>query len=203
MSKFDTCTIFLVVHRKLITNPTTHCGPPFILIMITVITKIIITLSLNSFLPFSLRLLINFNIILEYTSCINFSMIGIFYLKLFPCSRFIAITDTMSTFDTIAAIPKKWPPEFEARITLQYLAESYPPDRMDMRNLWRSCATQRLFVPAMLPNEDAIIYIDNDFLFMRPPEDLWEYFNKFDSQQVAAMAPYVKNIAMNNKVRWF
>lgn len=48
----------------------------------------------------------------------------------------------------------------------------------------------------MLPDEDSIIYIDNDMLFMRPPEELWEEFTKFDSIQVAGISPYVKDLVL-------
>uniref|UniRef100_A0A6A7G324 UDP-D-xylose:beta-D-glucoside alpha-1,3-D-xylosyltransferase n=1 Tax=Hirondellea gigas TaxID=1518452 RepID=A0A6A7G324_9CRUS len=58
-----------------------------------------------------------------------------------------------------------------------------------MRNMFRECATERLFLPQMLPTEDALIYLDTDLIFMRPPEELWHHFYNFNEKQVAAMAP--------------
>ena len=106
------------------------------------------------------------------------------------------IIDTNSTKDAIAHIPSRWPAEIRKQISIEYIEESYPSDRRNLRSLWRVCATQRLFVPAMLPDEDSIIYIDNDMLFMRPPEELWEEFTKFDSIQVAGISPYVKDLVL-------
>lgn len=34
-----------------------------------------------------------------------------------------------------------------------------------------------------------MIYIDNDVLFLSPPEDVWSFFSKMNSSQIAAMAP--------------
>ena len=110
------------------------------------------------------------------------------------------ITDTQETFETIVSMPREWPLEYQKKITIQYLAESYPKDRLRMRDLWRTCATQRLFLPGMLLGEDAVIYIDTDFLFMRPPEDLWDIFNDFNATQSSAVAPYIRNFVNEGMV---
>ena len=36
---------------------------------------------------------------------------------------------------------------------------------------------------------DSVIYIDTDVLMLRPPEDLWEFFEKFNKTQLAGLAP--------------
>lgn len=41
----------------------------------------------------------------------------------------------------------------------------------------------------MLPDEDALIYLDTDILFMTPPEDLWAQFEAFNSKQVVGIPP--------------
>ena len=43
----------------------------------------------------------------------------------------------------------------------------YPEDRQDTRTMFRVCATERLFLPDMLPNMDRAIYIDTDLIFLR------------------------------------
>ncbi len=57
------------------------------------------------------------------------------------------------------------------------------------RTLWRPCASQRLFLPKLLGDVDALIYVDTDVLFMRPLDDIWEYFSLFNSTQLAALSP--------------
>ena len=72
---------------------------------------------------------------------------------------------------------------------------------VDMRSMFRVCATERLFVPDMFPSLDAAVYIDTDLLFLRPPEDLWNEFLRFDRRQVAAMAPCLYHYGTKSKVR--
>ena len=59
------------------------------------------------------------------------------------------------------------------------------------------CATQRLFLPRVLAEEDAVVYLDTDTLFMRPPEELWAQFAHFGPQTLVAMATKInKNPAV-------
>lgn len=62
----------------------------------------------------------------------------------------------------------------------------YPENRPEMRKLYRTCATARLFIPKILPY-DSVIYIDVDTLFMRPPEDLWREFENYDKYEIAGL----------------
>ena len=39
-------------------------------------------------------------------------------------------------------------------------------------------------MPWVLPDEDAAIHLDTDLFFMRPPEDLWQYYKQFDGDDV-------------------
>ena len=68
----------------------------------------------------------------------------------------------------------------------------YPENRMEMISMFKPCATFRLFLPPLLNQKDAIIYMDTDFIFMRPPEELWLLFSEFDSVQLASMGTYIK-----------
>lgn len=57
----------------------------------------------------------------------------------------------------------------------------------EWKNLFKLCASQRLFIPDILKGVDSLIYVDTDILFMRPMEDLWRFFNKFNETQVAGV----------------
>ena len=48
--------------------------------------------------------------------------------------------------------------------------------------------TWRLFQKIM-KDVDAILYVDTDILFMRPVEDVWSFFKRFNSTQIAAVSP--------------
>ncbi|KAJ7403770.1 Glucoside xylosyltransferase 1 [Willisornis vidua] len=41
----------------------------------------------------------------------------------------------------------------------------------------------------ILKNVDSLLYVDTDILFLRPVDDIWSFLGKFNSTQVAAMAP--------------
>ena len=45
------------------------------------------------------------------------------------------------------------------------------------------------FFQLLLKDVDSIIYVDTDVLMLRPPEDLWGFFSRFNSTQLAGMAP--------------
>ncbi|XP_034260172.1 glucoside xylosyltransferase 1 isoform X2 [Pantherophis guttatus] len=41
----------------------------------------------------------------------------------------------------------------------------------------------------ILSNVDSLLYVDTDILFLRPVDDIWSFLKKFNSTQIAAMAP--------------
>ena len=112
------------------------------------------------------------------------------------------VADSEDLFKNLSSIPDGWPKWHRERVSLEYRPVWYPGGRAKMRHMFRECATERLFIPEMFTNEDALIYIDTDFIFMRPPEDLWAKFYEFNEHQVAAMAPclYHYGTNENNKV---
>ncbi|XP_023246784.1 glucoside xylosyltransferase 1 [Copidosoma floridanum] len=66
------------------------------------------------------------------------------------------------------------------------------PDIADVtmwRKLFKPCAAQRLFLPSVLNDTDAVLYVDTDTLFLTPPEDVWDEFEKMNSSQLAALSP--------------
>ena len=63
--------------------------------------------------------------------------------------------------------------------------------------LYAKCSAERLFMPWVLPDEDAAIHLDTDLFFMRPPEDLWQYYKRMDGDDVFGVVPaesYYTNI---------
>lgn len=53
--------------------------------------------------------------------------------------------------------------------------------------LFKPCASQRLFLPSLLPTYDKVAYVDSDTLFLSPPHSLWKRFSLFNATQLAAM----------------
>lgn len=118
--------------------------------------------------------------------------------------RFLVAADSKKLYQKFAEIPSSYPTEYQKRIAFEYRDVWYPPDRQDMRNMFRVCATERLFLPDMFPELDAAIYIDTDLIFLRPPEDLWDEFDRFNGKQLAAMAPCLYHYGTTkNKVPFY
>ncbi|XP_050692432.1 glucoside xylosyltransferase 2-like [Eriocheir sinensis] len=90
-----------------------------------------------------------------------------------------------------------WPPEVRRRITLDLHSITFPPgqDAAAWRKLFKPCASQRLFMPSLLKEIDALIYVDTDTLFLAPLEELWGHFSAMNSSQMAAMAPEHEDLA--------
>lgn len=53
--------------------------------------------------------------------------------------------------------------------------------------LFKPCASQRLFLPSLLPTYDKVVYVDSDTVFLSPPHSLYEQFELFNATQLAAM----------------
>ncbi|XP_059538567.1 glucoside xylosyltransferase 1 isoform X1 [Myotis daubentonii] len=67
---------------------------------------------------------------------------------------------------------------------------SFPSENaVEWKKLFKPCASQRLFLPLILKEVDSLLYVDTDILFLRPVDDIWSLLKKFNSTQIAAMAP--------------
>ncbi|KAH0616610.1 hypothetical protein JD844_027858 [Phrynosoma platyrhinos] len=67
---------------------------------------------------------------------------------------------------------------------------SFPTENAaEWKKLFKPCASQRLFLPLILSDVDSLLYVDTDILFLRPVDDIWSFLKKFNSSQIAAMAP--------------
>nr|XP_054757673.1 glucoside xylosyltransferase 1-like [Lytechinus pictus] len=96
-----------------------------------------------------------------------------------------------------------WPAVYRRKIQFDLRPISFPPgeDPEKWKKVFKMCATQRLFLPDLLPHVDSLLYVDTDILFIRPIEEIYSFFKQFNSTQMAAMTPEheVKNIGWYNR----
>ena len=84
-------------------------------------------------------------------------------------------------------------PAYQEHWMMFYVYPAIYPDiiqkseKGNWENLFKPCASLRLFLAKLLPEVDSVIYVDTDTLFLRPPEELWSYFKMFSSEQVAGL----------------
>ncbi|XP_018008343.2 glucoside xylosyltransferase 2 [Hyalella azteca] len=105
--------------------------------------------------------------------------------------RFHIVSDSQAVFDELVAAAEAWPTAYREKTSFQFVASWYPPEHEDMKGLFRPCSSQRLFLLHLLPEESAVLYMDSDVIFLRPPEEFWQIFHEFDEKQFAAAAVYV------------
>ncbi|KAM7307441.1 glucoside xylosyltransferase 1, partial [Ixodes scapularis] len=83
----------------------------------------------------------------------------------------------------------QWPASVFTRITYDLRLVTFPKeDFKKWKQLFKPCSTQRLFLPDILPNEDVVLYVDADTLFLHPVEDLLEAFEKMNERHLMALA---------------
>lgn len=80
-------------------------------------------------------------------------------------------------------------PEIRNKFQVKFQPTYFPPSNKELHGVFKTCAMERLFIPNIFPEYDAIIYVDTDVIFMVPPEMLWKEFQSFSSNQMLAMAP--------------
>ena len=78
--------------------------------------------------------------------------------------------------------------DYKTKLTLTGVKVQYPIDLEKMINMFRICATARLFLPDMFPEEDAGIFLDTDMILHDDIVHLWDHFKQFDLLQFAGMA---------------
>lgn len=100
---------------------------------------------------------------------------------------------------------KTWPAYKERWMLYSIYPAVYPDiiqtsEKGKWEKLFKPCASLRLFLAKLLPSVDSVIYVDTDTLFLRPPEDLWAFFEKFSSKQVAGL---VNECEEGQKFCWY
>ncbi|XP_071505879.1 glucoside xylosyltransferase 1-like [Diadema antillarum] len=103
----------------------------------------------------------------------------------------------------IAARLNAWPTAYRRKLTFDLYSISFPSgeDQQEWKKVFKMCATQRLFLPDLLVGVDSLLYADTDVLFIRPVDEIYDFFKQFNSTQLAAMSPEyeVKNIGWYNR----
>ncbi|MPC61330.1 Glucoside xylosyltransferase 1 [Portunus trituberculatus] len=83
----------------------------------------------------------------------------------------------------------------------KYKQVFYPPGTEKMKNLFRPCATGKLFLAQTLEDKDAVVFLDTDTLFLKPPEMLWRTLYDFNPYQVIGIAPCLYYYGRHFKIR--
>ncbi|KAI1280862.1 Glucoside xylosyltransferase 2 [Halotydeus destructor] len=103
--------------------------------------------------------------------------------------HFVIMADDENKQHLIETISKKWPQNILKNISFEIRPIQFPSGSDKWKKLFKPCASQRLFLPSLLPHVDSAIYIDNDVLFLSPPEQLWSQFSRMNQSHMAALAP--------------
>ncbi|CAN7988130.1 unnamed protein product, partial [Ixodes hexagonus] len=83
----------------------------------------------------------------------------------------------------------KWPGDIRKRFTYDLRPVKFPEKNYNTwKHMFATCSTQRLFFPDMMPDEDAVIYLDADILLLRPVEELWSTFDLMHPSYLIAQA---------------
>lgn len=76
----------------------------------------------------------------------------------------------------------------------------FPEENMEIwRKLFKLCASQRLFLPSLLPEVKAVLYVDSDVIFLSPPQDIFKKLQRFNSSQIAGLV----SESENKKFGWY
>ncbi|KAF2348038.1 Nucleotide-diphospho-sugar transferase, partial [Trinorchestia longiramus] len=86
---------------------------------------------------------------------------------------------------------RSWPAIHRAKASFELVPLKYPEGFQDFKNLFRPCSTLRLFLPTLLPDENAVIYMDSDVILLRPLEEFWGFFAEMGDKQAAAGVSFV------------
>ncbi|MCL4143193.1 UNVERIFIED_CONTAM: hypothetical protein GTU68_049803, partial [Idotea baltica] len=84
-----------------------------------------------------------------------------------------------------------WSESIKRRVKLNLRLANYPPgfDDKTWRNLFRTCASIRLFLPSLLSEVDSLIYVDTDVVFLATLESLWSHMGRMNSSHMAGLSP--------------
>lgn len=108
------------------------------------------------------------------------------YFSKSPEWHIIVLTDTLDTFHKVlnltAALPRH-------RLLLQHRPIWLPQDQPLIKGHWRPCAWAKQFLAEALPDQDAVVYVDTDVLFLGPAEELWWLLRSMGPNQALALAP--------------
>ena len=84
---------------------------------------------------------------------------------------------------------KKIEDDFKNLLKITIRDVQLPKDLEEMLMVYKPCVSSKIFLHEMFPDDDAGIVLDTDIVVMDDIGKLWQFFDKFDSQQMAALAP--------------
>lgn len=85
--------------------------------------------------------------------------------------------------------------DFNSNFSFRLIEVSYPNAKEESwRNLFKPCASLRLFLPSLQLNDDMVLYVDCDSVFLSPPHSIFQLFQRFNSSQLAGLASESENI---------
>ncbi|XP_032828202.2 glucoside xylosyltransferase 1-like [Petromyzon marinus] len=83
-----------------------------------------------------------------------------------------------------------WPLRYRRKLPFSLYPITFPADNADAwRKLFKPCASQRLFLPLLLPHVGWLLYVDTDVLFLAPVDELWALRRRFRASRLAGLAP--------------
>ncbi|XP_052065868.1 glucoside xylosyltransferase 2-like isoform X1 [Mytilus californianus] len=92
-----------------------------------------------------------------------------------------------------------WPAKYKRKFLYYLYNVTFPTGNpQEWKKMFKPCATQRLFIPSLLKDVDSLLYVDTDILFLRPVDDIWRFFDQFNSAQLAALVPEHEDKAASN-----
>ncbi|XP_051547395.1 glucoside xylosyltransferase 1 [Myxocyprinus asiaticus] len=91
---------------------------------------------------------------------------------------------------SIKATLDSWPVFIRVKFSYVVHPISFPHENHEeWSQLFKPCASQRLFIPLILKEVDSLLYVDTDVLFLQPVELIWGMLAHFNSNQLVAVAP--------------
>lgn len=108
------------------------------------------------------------------------------YFTKSPVWRIIVLTDTLNTFHKVFNLTAAFP---RHRLLLQHRPIWLPQDQPVIKGHWRPCAWAKQFLAEALPEQDAVVYVDTDVVFLGPAEELWWLLRSMGPHQALALAP--------------
>jgi hypothetical protein len=95
----------------------------------------------------------------------------------------------------------RWPLHNSFEVVYVDIVTNLPSSHHQYLNEFRRCSPARLFAPYLLPDVDAIVYVDVDSLLVSDPRSLWADFQRFGPSHWLAMA--WENDNGRNGLNWY
>ena len=111
------------------------------------------------------------------------------YMSSLPLIKVILFVDELETYSEVIAMIQKWPESTMNRIQIEmkYLDKNMLASKS--MNVWRQCASAKLFFDELLPEYDSMISLDTDIVFMGAVEDMYKAFRKLEYPKAIGASP--------------